>query len=126
LQAENLLLSAEDGVQWYGLPQAAMNSKYAVQKVFPIRMPALLVGMQRSCAAAALQGPGSLQMRMHCRMVAVDVQTHASLCCAVQVECLEQQLSGKEQQVVQLSAAVLELSERQERLQAKLAEARRK
>jgi predicted nucleic acid-binding Zn-ribbon protein len=44
----------------------------------------------------------------------------------VQVEGLEQQLSDKEQQVLQLSAAVLELSERQERLQAKLAEARRK
>jgi predicted nucleic acid-binding Zn-ribbon protein len=44
----------------------------------------------------------------------------------VQVVGLEQQLSDKEQQVVQLSAAVLDLNERQQRLQAKLAEARRK
>jgi hypothetical protein len=49
-----------------------------------------------------------------------------ALCLAAQVEGLEQQLSDKEQQVLKLSAAVLDLSERQERLQTKLTEARRK
>lgn len=43
-----------------------------------------------------------------------------------QVEELEQQLSDKEAQVLQLSASVVDASQRQERLQAKLADARRK